>query len=271
MSMTYTAPVPKDADTKQAYGNRPVASGPYKIENYELGTALSLVRNGNWDPATDPNRPAYPDRFQFELNADRAAASERLIKSAGNDAFAVPLDGILEQSDLWQSAGTRSRASVRQRAGPMCRLHHDEHATHQGSRCPACDRTRHRQAGYPIRYGGDVYGTIADSVIPPDVPGYAPADLALKPGGDPEAAKKLLEGKSVPPIHMAVNDQAGPARSKEITLIETNLKAVGLEVVVDPYSDDDLPPSSMGLRVGTSTLPEDGVSTGPQRHRWSCP
>ena len=64
--------VPKDADTKEAYGNRPVASGPYKIENYELGTALSLVRNENWDPTTDPNRPAYPDRFQIELNTATA-------------------------------------------------------------------------------------------------------------------------------------------------------------------------------------------------------
>ena len=35
MSLFYTAPVPKDADTKQAYGNHPVASGPYKIENYQ--------------------------------------------------------------------------------------------------------------------------------------------------------------------------------------------------------------------------------------------
>ena len=100
MSMPYTAPVPKDKDTKQDYANRPVASGPYKIENYDLAQRLTLVRNENWDPATDPNRPAYPDRFQFELNADRAAASERLIKSAGNDAFAVPLDGILEVSDF---------------------------------------------------------------------------------------------------------------------------------------------------------------------------
>jgi peptide/nickel transport system substrate-binding protein len=99
VSQTYTSPVPKDADTKADYGNRPVASGPYKIENYQRGTALSLVRNENWDPATDPNRPAYPDRFQFELNADRAAASERLIKGAGNDAFAVPLDGMLEESE----------------------------------------------------------------------------------------------------------------------------------------------------------------------------
>src|SRR4051794_13638152 len=34
LSQAYTAPVPKDADTKEAYADRPVSSGPYKIEKY---------------------------------------------------------------------------------------------------------------------------------------------------------------------------------------------------------------------------------------------
>ena len=91
----YTAPVPKDKDTKQDYGNDPIASGPYKIDSYVRDTSLTLVRNENWDPATDPNRPAYPDRFQFELNVDEPVASERLIKGEGNDVFAVPSAAML--------------------------------------------------------------------------------------------------------------------------------------------------------------------------------
>jgi peptide/nickel transport system substrate-binding protein len=240
MSMPYTSPVPKDADTKQAYGNRPVASGPYKIENYQLGTALSLVRNENWDPATDPNRPAYPDRFQFELNADKATASDRLIKSAGNDAFAVPLDGILRVSDFGRAQEAALKPRFINGPGPCVdyismntQTIKDPDIRH--AIALAIDRQSIQSA-----YGGDVYGSVADSVIPPGVPGYVAANLALKPGGDPEAAKKLLEGKSVPPLHMAVSDSVSGAYSKEITQIEANLKAVGLEVVVDPHSDDDL-------------------------------
>ena len=41
MSLPYTAPVPKDKDTRQDYANRPMASGPYKIDTYERGTALA--------------------------------------------------------------------------------------------------------------------------------------------------------------------------------------------------------------------------------------
>ena len=42
MSMLYTAPVPKDNDTKQDYGNRPIASGPYKIES------TTVARRWHW-------------------------------------------------------------------------------------------------------------------------------------------------------------------------------------------------------------------------------
>ena len=240
VSQPYTSPVPKDADTKGDYGNRPVASGPYKIENYQRGTALTLVRNENWDPATDPNRPAYPDRFQFELNADRAAASERLIKGAGNDAFAVPLDGILEVSEFARAQEPALKPRFVNGPGPCVdfiamntQTIKDQDVRH--AIALAIDRQ-----GIQSAYGGDVYGTVADSVIPPGLPGYVAADLGLKPGGDPEASKKLLEGKSVPPLHMVVAAEAGPARKKEISLIEANLKAVGLQVVVEPHSDEEL-------------------------------
>jgi peptide/nickel transport system substrate-binding protein len=240
MSMPYTAPVPKDADTKQAYGKRPVASGPYKIENYQLGTALSLVRNENWDPATDSNRPAYPDRFQFELNADKAAASERLIKSDGNDAFAVPLDGVLRVSDFARAQEPALKPRFINGPGPCVDYITMNTQTIKDPDVRRAIALAIDRESIQSAYGGDVYGSVADSVIPPDVPGYVAANLALKPGGDPDGAKKLLEGKSVPPLHMAVSDSVSGAYSKEITQIKANLKAAGLEVVVDPHSDKDL-------------------------------
>ena len=60
MSLSYTAPVPKDRDTRLDYGKRPVASGPYKIEKYTGDKSLTLVRNENWDPATDPESTRLP-------------------------------------------------------------------------------------------------------------------------------------------------------------------------------------------------------------------
>jgi peptide/nickel transport system substrate-binding protein len=240
MSLPYTAPVPKDRDTRKDYGNRPVASGPYKIENYVRDTSLTLVRNENWNPATDPNRLAYPDRFQFELNVDRSRASERLIKSVGNDAFAVPLDGILEVSDFARAQEPSIKPRFVNGPGPCIDF------VAMNTQTIKDPDVRHAIAlaidrhGIQEIYGGEIYGSVADSVIPSDLPGYVAPDLGLTPNGNPGEAKKLLEGKSVAPLHMAVSDEATEPRKKQIALIEANLKAVGLDVVVDRHPDEEL-------------------------------
>ena len=271
MSMPYTAPVPKDEDTKEAYGNRPVASGPYKIENYELGTALSLVRNENWDPATDPNRPAYPDRFQFELNADKAAASERLIKSDGNDAFAVPLDGILQVSDFARAQEPALKPRFVNGPGPCVdyltmntQSIKDPDVRH--AIALAIDRQSIQSA-----YGGDVYGTVADSVIPPDVPGYVAPNLALTPGGDPDEAKKLLEGKSVPPLHMAVSDSASGADEQGDHPDRGQPQGGRPRGGRRPSPRRGAFHPRRGVEGWDIDPPGAGASTGPRRQRWSCP
>lgn len=241
MSLPYTAPVPADRDTRQAYGDRPVASGPYKIDTYTRGTSLALVRNENWSSTNDPNRPAHPDRFQFELNADGPAAGERLIKSEGDDAFAVPLDGILAVSNF--AKAQEAQIEPRFINGPGLCVDY----LVMNTQTVTDPEVRHAIALAIDRrsiqsfYGGDVYGSIVDSVIPPDVPGYVAADLGLKPGGDPDGAKALLEGKPVAPLHMAVSDSPSPAHEKEIAMIQANLEAAGLDVVVDRHSEENLP------------------------------
>jgi peptide/nickel transport system substrate-binding protein len=236
MSMPYTSPVPKDSDTKQDYAKRPIASGPYQIETYVPNTSLTLVRNKNWDPATDPNRPAYPDRFQFELNVDKTAANHRLLAGTGNDAFAVPFDPTLESENYSKIEEPSVAPRFVNGPGPCV-----DYITMNTQKITDPD-VRHaialaidRQAILD-NYGGNLSGSIADSMIPPDLPGYVAPQLGLKPGGDPDAAKKLLEGKSVPPLHLLISD-AGT--QKDAKLIQANLKAIGLEVVFDPRPGDE--------------------------------
>jgi peptide/nickel transport system substrate-binding protein len=99
MSLFYTSPVPKRADTRENYRKHPLASGPYKIEKY-TDDSLVLVRNEQWDPKTDPNRPAYPDRFEFERSPDAATADQRLLASGGEDSNAVALSSTLTPADV---------------------------------------------------------------------------------------------------------------------------------------------------------------------------
>ena len=57
-----TVPVPEAKDTGVKYKEHVISSGPYMFESYEAGKGFTLVRNPNWDQATDPNRKALPDR-----------------------------------------------------------------------------------------------------------------------------------------------------------------------------------------------------------------
>ena len=59
-----TMPVPKDKDTGAKYRNSIVSTGPYKFADLQPGKSFNLVRNDQWDPATDPNRKALPDRIE---------------------------------------------------------------------------------------------------------------------------------------------------------------------------------------------------------------
>jgi peptide/nickel transport system substrate-binding protein len=102
-----SSPVPAAADTGEKYDDRPVSSGPYKIETYEKGRQLVLVRNENWNPDSDPVRKAYPDEIVVEFALDAKVIDERLIASEGPDANAISyglltenLDRIFTDADL---------------------------------------------------------------------------------------------------------------------------------------------------------------------------
>ena len=91
------SPVPKAADTGEKYDMKPVASGPYKIESYEVGKSLVLVRNENWDPATDSERKAYADSIVYNFGLEEATIDERMIADAGDDQTAVSV-GVLPEN-----------------------------------------------------------------------------------------------------------------------------------------------------------------------------
>ena len=63
-----TVPVPKAKDTGTKYTKHLISSGPYMFDGeFDPATGFKLVRNPNWDPATDPNRKALPDEMTVKL------------------------------------------------------------------------------------------------------------------------------------------------------------------------------------------------------------
>jgi len=86
--------IPEDKDTGAEYGNHPLATGPYMFEDYKPGTSLTLVKNPNWDPATDPGRIQAVDKWVFEFGVDTAKLENTILSDTGEGQTTTSYDNI---------------------------------------------------------------------------------------------------------------------------------------------------------------------------------
>jgi hypothetical protein len=70
-------------------------------------------RNENWSRATDPFRPAYPDKIVVKVCLDPLVNDQRMIQNArGAVRFAVVMDTAVSPQDLdlrWHARPMRCR------------------------------------------------------------------------------------------------------------------------------------------------------------------
>ena len=92
------APVPKAQDTADQYGLKPFSNGPFKVESYEEGKELVLVRNENWSKDTDEVRKPHLDKIVWQFGLDESVIDERMIADAGDDQSAIVYGGILPEN-----------------------------------------------------------------------------------------------------------------------------------------------------------------------------
>src|SRR4029453_830262 len=81
--------IPQAKDTKEEYGNPPLATGPYMFEDYKPGSSLTLVKNPNWDPATDPGRIQSVDKWIFKWGEDTARLENIILGDTGEGQTTV--------------------------------------------------------------------------------------------------------------------------------------------------------------------------------------
>src|SRR6266542_6518206 len=71
VTLPFFAPVPRDYASKfkvgPDYGKHIVGPGPYTLKSYTPEKSIELVRNTNWDPATDPLRKAWVDKIEMRI------------------------------------------------------------------------------------------------------------------------------------------------------------------------------------------------------------
>jgi peptide/nickel transport system substrate-binding protein len=239
MSLFYSAPVPKAKDDKQNYGQHPVSSGPYKIESYTPSKQLVLARNPNWDPATDPNRPALPDKFVVNMGIAAPTISARIISNQGADQTAVTTEnsGALQSADLPKLRDPSVKSRFTTGPTPCVFYSYLNMQTVKDTDVRKAIFTAINRKAAITALGGDLFGFTQDSYMSTTVRGYAPPNLGLNPQGDPTAAKALLQGKTVPTLHYGV--RGGSPKQKALGVsIQNDLKQIGVNLVLDTIPGD---------------------------------
>ena len=90
--------IPQAKDNPETYGDKPLATGPYKFADYKAGTELKLVKNEHWDPATDPGRIQAVDGWDFKFGQDTAKLENVIINDQGSAQTTLTYDNVTPSS-----------------------------------------------------------------------------------------------------------------------------------------------------------------------------
>jgi len=191
---TFTA-IPQAKDTKENYGNHPLATGPYMFKDYKPGSSLTLVKNPNWDPATDPGRIQSADEFDFQFNQDTAKTENIILSDNGDGQTTVTYDNITPPT--YKKIESDSPDRLVTGTSPCTYMWYLDMTK-------ITDINVRRAIGYAYPYvdawkaGGEIVGLTrvpGTSILPPGTAGrveYDPLGIQGQ-NTDPEKAKELLQ------------------------------------------------------------------------------
>ena len=235
------SPVRADLDTGEQYTDAPASNGPYKIEEYTKGQQLVLTRNENWDPESDPIRPAYPDRIVWQFALDENAIDQRLIADSGDDQYAVAL-GI--------QPANKPTILEDERFADRRWDEFDPYSRYIAINTKLVPNLKHRQAILAAMnreniltvLGGEYAGTEGDGIIKPNLAlDYRPTELwtgllgqEIPAQGDPEFAQQLIEESGEPMPELIYDYPETETRGKEAAAFIEAMDAAGISVTPNP-------------------------------------
>ncbi|ASO20636.1 peptide/nickel transport system substrate-binding protein [Actinoalloteichus hoggarensis] len=212
---------------------QPLSSGPYRVEEYTRGERLTLVRNEEWDPATDETRAASPDGYEFLFGIDANTVDQRMLSGQGSDANAMAssTNGMLPAS-LAQVMSNPELQQRTVRSLPTCTMYLAMNNTHE-----ALSDVRVRQAinhavdkeSVVTATGGPAMAEPAHTMLTPSVPERQEFDLYPT---DQEQAIALLEeaGFGEGDLTLTLDVRALPKWQAQAESVQQSLQAVGIEV-----------------------------------------
>jgi peptide/nickel transport system substrate-binding protein len=241
-----TIPVPQAKDTGTKYKQHVVSSGPYMFKTNQLGKQFTMVRNPNYDPATDPDSGRKPlaDKIQVDLNVNADDIDNRLMSGD----LDVAIDGT----------GLKAPAQGKVLSDPKLKAESDNPSTTRlwftvlNSDVAPLDNIHCRKAilfaadktGYQRAFGGSIGGDIATNMMPSLIPGATKFDLynaKSKPDGDDAKAKSELAACGQPngfATNISYRAERPPEKATAEAL-QQSLAKVGIKLTIKPYPEAD--------------------------------
>lgn len=237
LAMAGYAVVSQKGDTKEKYDKAPVASGPYKVQSFKSGKSMALVRNTNWDPATDPIRHQYVDRFDITFNQQYEDSTKALIADSGVDRTSVSWQNSVDAGNLSKVLGDpkmKSRTVIGYQPYVGQININTSHKAMQDKKVREAIAYALPVSPFVRAFGGSAAMEVAGGIISPTVSGYDPSfdpwGKKKNPAGDPAKAKKILQeaGKTGMKLTFGyINSQEGQAYS---TAMAAGLEKAGFDV-----------------------------------------
>ncbi|MEV0384047.1 ABC transporter substrate-binding protein [Nonomuraea sp. NPDC050643] len=234
-----TIPVPKASDKRDKYRFSVISSGPYQVDSADEQGAgevvVRLSRNPHWDPATDRNRTALPDRFELSYGMETAEAATAIKAGAAEVGSVLPdaeIAGILGDPARKAQADapitTIRTLSINPQVAPFDKID--------------CRRAVVRALDLESVQAADraLPDQVPTSLVPPTVTGEHYADPDLRPRGDQAAARESLakcgrpDGFSAVYLHRDL-----PGETKAAQAVKAGLAKVGIEITLQqaPITD----------------------------------
>jgi peptide/nickel transport system substrate-binding protein len=237
-------PVPQAKDTGAKYKEHVVSTGPYKFESNQLGKKFVLVRNDQWDPATDPIRKALPDRIEVALKVNADDVDNRLI--SGDLDLDIVGTGVQPQTQprILGDPNQKKHADSAVVARLWYTSINPDVAPFDNIHCRKAIEYAADHTGYQNAYGGPPGGDVATNLMPSLVPGAEAFDTFDFKGhltGDPETAKKELT-ECGQPNGFSTNISYRAERPKEKATAESLQQAlakVGIKLTLKSYPQGD--------------------------------
>ncbi|MGP4114761.1 ABC transporter substrate-binding protein [Streptomyces sp. 4N509B] len=253
-------PFPVDSGAGDAFINNPIASGPYRVESYEPGSSISLVRNEEWDPDTDDVREAYPDAWEFTIGLDKATIDERML--AGQGADVNMLGGAVQPATLARLQDPRYEGRTMVFPG-VCTTYMGLNTTKE-----PLDDVRVRQAinlavdkaAVQVASGGTQLAEVSTTILPATVNGHADYDLYPSEGhtGDVEAAQALMdEAGHSDGFSLTLDIRSDPKMQAQAEAIQQSLQRINIDVELNVIDV-----ATYYETIGTPSQQHDAAITG---------